>query len=87
MWFKNNYINGIIDGVNFMYHMNGQLGSKSFYDKGIELATEEYDKKGSLRFKLEFEKDTNGKIISGKKTFSNGSSRACLSYNDCYKIE
>ena len=87
LWFKNNYINGIIDGVNFMYHNNGQLRSKSLYDMGIELATEEYDKKGALRFKLEFEKDTNGKIISGIKSFPNGSSRTCLSYDDCYKIE
>ena len=87
LWFKNNYINGIIDGDSFMYHMNGQLRSKSFYDMGIELATEEYDKKGALRFKLEFEKDKNGKIISGKKSFPNGSSRTCLSYNDCYKIK
>ena len=87
LWFKNNYINGIIDGVNFMYHLNGQLRSKSFYDMGIELATEEYNKTGALRFKLEFEKDTNGKIISGKKSFPNGSSRTCLSYDDCYKIE
>ena len=87
LWFKNNYRNGIIDGVSFMYHNNGQLRSKSLYDMGIELATEEYDKKGALRFKLEFEKDTNGKIISGIKSFPNGSSRTCLSYDDCYKIE
>ena len=87
LWFKNNYINGIIDGVNFMYHMNGQLRSKSRYDMGVEISTEEYDKKGKLRFKLTFEKDKNGKIISGKKTFIDGSSRTCSDYNDCYKIE
>ena len=69
LWFKKTYVNGIIDGISFMYHMNGQLRSKSLYDMGIELSTEEYDKKGKLKFKLEFEKDENGKIISGKKTF------------------
>ena len=36
---------------------------------GVELSTEEYDEKGKLRFKLEFEKDKNGKIINGKKSF------------------
>ena len=87
LWFKKNYVNGIIDGFSFMYHMNGQLRSRSLYDMGIELATEEYDKKGNLRFKLEFEKDKNGKIISGKKYFPDGTSRSCSDYNDCYMIE
>ena len=87
LWFKKTYVNGIIDGISFMYHMNGQLRSKSLYDMGIELSTEEYDKKGKLKFKLEFEKDENGKIISGKKTFFDGSSRTCIDYNDCYKFE
>ena len=87
LWFKKTYVNGIIDGMSFMYHMNGQLRSKSLHNMGVELSTEEYDKKGKLRFKLEFEKDQNGKIISGKKTFHDGSSRTCSDYNDCYKFE
>ena len=87
LWFKKTYVNGIIDGISFMYHKNGQLRSKSIYDMGVELTTEEYDKKGELKFKLEFEKDKNGKIISGKKIFPDGSSRACSDYNDCYKFE
>ena len=87
LWFKKTYVNGIIDGISCMYHKNGQLRSKSLYDMGVELTTEEYDKKGELKFKLEFEKDKNGKIISGKKTFLDGSNRICSDYNDCYRIE
>lgn len=87
LWFKNNYVNGIIDGMSFMYHKNGQLRSKSLYDMGVEIATEEYNKNGKMRFKLEFEKDTNGKIISGKKSFPDGTNRICSDYNDCYKPE
>ena len=70
-----------------MYHNNGELRSKSLYDMGVELSTEEYDKKGKLRFKLEFEKDKNGKIINAKKSFPDGTNRTCSDYNDCYKIE
>ena len=84
---QKNYVNGIIDGISFMYHKNGQLRSKSFYDMGVELSTEEYDKKGKLRFKLEFKKDKNGKIINGKKSFPDCTTRSCSDYNDCYKIE
>ena len=87
LWFKKNYVNGIIDGISFMYHNNGELRSKSLYDMGVELSTEEYDKKGKLRFKLEFEKDKNGKIINAKKSFPDGTNRTCSDYNDCYKIE
>ena len=87
LWFKKNYVNGIIDGISFMYHMNGQLRSKSLYDMGVELSTEEYDKKGRLRFKLEFEKDVNGKIITGKKSLPDGTTRICKDYNDCFKLE
>ena len=87
LWFKKTYVDGIIDGMSFMYHMNGQLRSKSHYDMGVELSTEEYDKKGKFRFKLEFTKDQNGKIISGKKTFLDGSYKICSDYNDCYRIE
>ena len=87
LWFKKTYVKGIINGISFMYHMNGQLRSKSLYDMGVELSTEEYNQKGKLRFKLEFEKDQNGKIIRGKKTFLDGSSRTCSDYNDCYRIE
>ena len=84
LWFKKTYVNGIIDGVSFMYHMNGQLRSKSLYNMGVELSTEEYDKKGKLRFRLELEKDANGKLIKGKKSFADGTSRICSDYNDCY---
>lgn len=87
LWFKKTYVNGIIDGISFMYHLNGLLRSKSLYDMGVELSTEEYDNMGKLRFKLEFKKDTKGKIISGKKTFPDGSVRNCSDYNDCYMIE
>ena len=87
LWFKKTYVNGIIDGISCMYHKNGQLRSKSLYDMGVELTTEEYDKKGELKFKLEFEMDKNGKIISGKKIFPDGSSRTCSDYNDCYRTE
>jgi len=87
LWFKKTYINGIIDGISYMYHMNGQLRSKSNYHMGVEISTEEYDKQGKLRFKLTFEKDKNGTMISGKKTFIDGTSRTCSDYNDCYRIE
>ena len=87
LWFKKIYVNGIIDGISYVYHMNGQLRSKSSYDMGVELSTEEYNKKGKLRFKLTFEKDKNGNMISGKKTFPDGSSRTCSDYNDCYRFE
>ena len=87
LWFKKTYVEGIIDGISYMYHMNGQLRSKSIYDMGVELSTEEYNKKGKLRFKLEFEKDKNGKMLSGKKTFHDGSSRTCSDYDDCYRVE
>ena len=53
-----------------MYHNNGELRSKSLYDMGIELSTEEYDKKGKLRFKLEFEKDKKRKNNQREKVFS-----------------
>ena len=87
LWFKKIYVNGIIDGISYMYHMNGQLRSKSLYNMGIELSTEEYNKNGKLRFKLTFEKDKIGNIISGIKTFPDGSSRTCSDYNDCYTLE
>jgi len=87
LWFKKNYVNGVIDGLSIMYHMNGQIRSKSLYDLGVELSTEEFDINGKLRFKLEFEKDTNGKIISGKKSFPDGTNRICSDYNDCYRVE
>ena len=48
---------------------------------GVELSTE-YDKKGRLRFKLEFEKDVNGKIMR-KKSLPDGTTRICKDYNDC----
>ena len=67
-----------------MYHNNGELRSKSLYDMGVE-STEEYDKKGKLRFKLEFEKDKNGKLINAKKSFL--MAYRIPDYNDCYKIE
>ena len=87
LWFKKNYVNGIIDGISYMYHMNGRLRSKSIYDMGVELSSEEYNKKGKLRFILTFKKDKNGKMLSGKKTFPDGSIRNCSDYDDCYRIE